>query len=1289
MMEETLVEDVMAIAQGYREATELDTVELLNAQSRASGEGSVVLNPRTDTGTIENMQYYLVSSLWMKRAWNHVLKPPTRFPPNWQETVGPIDNAVLTEGGISEGDNSNNQSAGMPTGTVGNAKLRAGLQHEHDFYLVGSRAWLLLSQKFGVTHTFPGLVRVHTTVDSKMAIDPYSSSSRNGALSNQQKGWVPIPASGRFPYETSLAIYDPADSAQNPQDDRSGPLQNQPAGLGQSASAHSIEVRQQISDSDSDLNSNVAMKDSSSGGVPEDDEISGPDDNPSGRVLLLPASSSAIANGLFSPVKTEANSTASDDFGFGNNSNTEENNTSDDYWAMDSETVEPVPSTRNITTVQRFRYGSGLGNLGNTCFMNSTLQCLGHTHALQRYFISGEFNDDLNRDNPLGTGGELASEFAKLMNQMWSEEKTVSVPAESVQDQRAITFTNNTTHVVYPRDFKYTVGKHAEQFMGYDQHDSQEFATYLLDALHEDTNKVTKKPYIENPEQGEDETDEESAEKAWGLHLQRENSRVLENFMGQVKSRVQCSEPGCGRVSTTFEPFMYLSVPIPGSSERTISVVFVPLDPLKRAQQLSITLPKAALIKELIKRTRDELVKLALIESKDDIALEDMVPVDVWQKEVYTWYKDEDDVDKIRDQDETFIYQVRSAATLRAEAEKKVLDGGDEDSEMYNLSGKQQKHYKLDLPTMTRINGGDTWTTEFSRYLQNNLGFLNAFNLTKGTNEERVKLYRRTQTFLDACYNEVKDLDNFDDQQPNQQEIRGLQDRCDASPVFENVKSIHDLAILEFCTAKMRSEILRLIKLKKSESPGGVKIQVRIRSNTGGGMGARATAVCVPLILRLPTSMTAFELREELASRFSRAIRRPGDVTTHSTSNQMPASGQATSEEEASDSFGATPGHAVLEDSTFGKPEFVLMRQLPLTCDRKSPSYTTKQYDNSQQLGSIEKARSLRAAENGRPPAMASPKDSEEHQVVAHLVGENGIINVEWTPDMLEASFDAQEWEAIDDPKAVDNEGIATRSRKASSPTASVLDCIEKYCQMEQLEETEMWYCNKCKKHVRAWKQIHLYRTPAVLIVHLKRFQYSATTHRRDKISQFIDFPLKGLDLTEHVMHWEGDEKPIYDCYAVSNHYGGLGGGHYTAHAMNDDKVWCYYDDSRITPDVDPKDAVSDAAYVLYYRRRDLAVDDNFLLNIQTPDEVRIVRDAPAVISDIPNHKGPPSEISGSNAAIVDDDHMDVEDASHSTSVMGSMDGADDFEQHNYEGDDGDIVNTAHQTKGDDGLPRQ
>ncbi|KAF6001442.1 ubiquitin carboxyl-terminal hydrolase [Cyanidiococcus yangmingshanensis] len=199
--------------------------------------------------------------------------------------------------------------------------------------------------------------------------------------------------------------------------------------------------------------------------------------------------------------------------------------------------VRKLSTETNAIAATRATGLVGLNNLGNTCFMNSAIQCLASTVPLTEYFLSGEYRKDLNRTNPLGTGGVLAEEFAALIRQLWSTSQGT----------------------VAPRRFKYQVSRYAPQFSGYGQHDAQEWITFLLDGLHEDLNRVRRKPYIPlDPDQ------DIPADEAWKYHKARNDSVIVDLFHGQYRSRVQC--PECDKVSVTHDPFMYLSLPLPGTT---------------------------------------------------------------------------------------------------------------------------------------------------------------------------------------------------------------------------------------------------------------------------------------------------------------------------------------------------------------------------------------------------------------------------------------------------------------------------------------------------------------------------------------------------------------------------------------------------------------------------------------------------------------------------------------------------------------------------------------------------
>ena len=185
---------------------------------------------------------------------------------------------------------------------------------------------------------------------------------------------------------------------------------------------------------------------------------------------------------------------------------------------------------------------TGLKNLGNTCFMNSTLQCLSSTGVLAGYFIKGLYVQDINYTNPFGMGGEIAEQFGFLVKSLWSGQYK---------------------HIA-PREFKSTIGRFAQQFSGTSQQDSQEFLAFLMDGLHEDLNRVEKREYIE--EEFVEVPDKEAAEKSWRNHKKRNDSIIVDLFQGQFRSTITCQ--ACGYRSVTFDAFMYLSVPLPPGSSR-------------------------------------------------------------------------------------------------------------------------------------------------------------------------------------------------------------------------------------------------------------------------------------------------------------------------------------------------------------------------------------------------------------------------------------------------------------------------------------------------------------------------------------------------------------------------------------------------------------------------------------------------------------------------------------------------------------------------------------------------
>ncbi|KAL1314093.1 hypothetical protein HN51_040837 [Arachis hypogaea] len=232
------------------------------------------------------------------------------------------------------------------------------------------------------------------------------------------------------------------------------------------------------------------------------------------------------------------------------------------------------PYGSGVTTRGSVSGLTGLLNLGNTCFMNSAIQCLVHTPEFARYFRE-DYHQEINWQNPLGMVGELALAFGELLRKLWAPGRTP----------------------IAPRPFKAKLARFAPQFSGHNQHDSQELLAFLLDGLHEDLNRVKHKPYIKSRD-ADGRPDEEVADEYWANHIARNDSIIVDVCQGQYKSTLVC--PVCNKVSVTFDPFMYLSLPLQSTSSRTMTVTVFTCDGTALPSPCTVTVPKQGRCKDLI-----------------------------------------------------------------------------------------------------------------------------------------------------------------------------------------------------------------------------------------------------------------------------------------------------------------------------------------------------------------------------------------------------------------------------------------------------------------------------------------------------------------------------------------------------------------------------------------------------------------------------------------------------------------------------------------------------------------
>lgn len=215
---------------------------------------------------------------------------------------------------------------------------------------------------------------------------------------------------------------------------------------------------------------------------------------------------------------------------------------------IDYYTQMPFGSTYHTRSNRSSPGMCGINNLGNTCYMNTVLQCLSVAEPLTNYFLADNVNGDpayiydINNGAISTSNGSLAHAYAGFVRAMWSGN-----------------FLNVSPYPLFEK-----IGKRATQFLGSEQHDSQELLSFLLDNLLEDLCRVNwPKPKGKDPLPAT-EPEKEQGGHVWSDFLARNSSPVADIFCGQFRSKLTCSR--CGYISITYDPFTSVSVEIPSTT---------------------------------------------------------------------------------------------------------------------------------------------------------------------------------------------------------------------------------------------------------------------------------------------------------------------------------------------------------------------------------------------------------------------------------------------------------------------------------------------------------------------------------------------------------------------------------------------------------------------------------------------------------------------------------------------------------------------------------------------------
>ena len=180
---------------------------------------------------------------------------------------------------------------------------------------------------------------------------------------------------------------------------------------------------------------------------------------------------------------------------------------------------------------------TGMANLGNTCFINSVLQCVSHTYELNNFLDKETYKKRLNKIPE----SLLLIEWDKLRKLMWSENCIIK-PAG---------FINAVQKVAHLKD--------KDIFTGYAQNDVTEFMNFLFSSFHESIKREVEMNIRGNAKNDTDELAIICYNMMKNMY-KNEYSEFLKLFYGISVSEIKSLESNYKNI--TPEPFFNIDLSI-------------------------------------------------------------------------------------------------------------------------------------------------------------------------------------------------------------------------------------------------------------------------------------------------------------------------------------------------------------------------------------------------------------------------------------------------------------------------------------------------------------------------------------------------------------------------------------------------------------------------------------------------------------------------------------------------------------------------------------------------------